>query len=75
MSRTTSGPRVMIENGVQRSGELDEAGAGEPEAAFGGLVRIGRRAERDAPRAARTASRARRRSTSATFVLTRIDRP
>ena len=75
MSRTTSGPRVMIENGVHALVQLDEAGAREPEASLGGLVRVGRGADRDRPRAARTAARARARSTSATFVLTRIERP
>ncbi len=46
-SRTTSGPRVMIENGVSAPGELDEACACEPVATLGRLVRVGGGADRD----------------------------
>ena len=55
-SRTISGPRVMIENGFAAAREHLEAGAGQPVAALGRLVRVGRRADRDRlalPRAAR----------------------
>ena len=47
MSRTTSGPRVTIENGVHAARERADACPREPEAPFGGLVRIGCRTERD----------------------------
>ena len=74
-SRTISGPRVMIENGCRRPAEHLDARPRQPVSALGRLVRIGRGADRDRLAAARTAARARAASTSATFTLTRIERP
>ena len=47
-SRTIIGPRVIRPNGFARGGEHLEAGAGEPEAALGRLVGVGRGADRHA---------------------------
>ena len=58
-----------------RRGQLDEARTGQPEPPLGGLVRIGRGAERDLLALPRRDGRARAASTSATFGLTRIERP
>ena len=57
-SRTISGPRVMIENGLRGVAQHLDARARQPVAALGGLVRVGRGADRDglAPSSAGRAS-------------------
>ena len=56
-SRTISGPRVISENGFAASRERLDAGARQPVAPLGRLVRIGGGADRDAARRCHDAAR------------------
>ena len=59
MSRTISGPRVMMPIGVRGLAQRLDRAAGQPEATLGRLVRVGRGADDDLLALPRTCARAR----------------